>query len=201
MAEGVIAAAIARASPPAKGGAAVGAAAAAPASLNIDLSQLKQQQAAAEDSRAVQEEVDFWVHSARSDAEAGRQTYRELEEELHRQVQQDKQDLLEGHYLRASTQSGLAAARDGNVQPSSGEPRERAASPIVSPKARRGRGGNEALQAQVRPDVQSPYSSDGEGGEYTESDTGTDYTESDRSAGGDPLELSANPKANFLFFG
>ena len=218
VAEGVIAAAIARASPSDNGGKAKegggkGKATTA-ASLKIDLSQLKtqQQQAAADESKAVQEEVDFWVHSARSDADAGRQTYRELENELKKQVELDKQDLKDGRYLRASNEGyegrqGLAAARDGSSRPSSAKvlaiARPRASSPIVSPNAR------QRQRQRQEHHKRSPYSSDGEEGGLAESnagtdtgtDTDTDHIESDRSTGGDPLELSVNPKAGFLFFG
>jgi hypothetical protein len=157
--------------------------------LHIDLSKVKAKQTKvnAQDpavATTVQEEVDFWVHSAREDEE-GRQTYREMEDELKRLVEQDKQDLLNGRYLRNSLQgTEQTAIKPMVIRPSSG--RVRSTSPIVSPQKK---------QFDSRRS-NSPYSSDG--GD-ADTDTGTEVT--DGGSESDPMELSANPRAGFLFFG
>jgi hypothetical protein len=165
--------------------------------LGLDLSNLSAQAAQAEESRAVQEEVDFWVHSARSDSE-GRQTYRDLEEELARRVEQDKQDMRDGRYLRASQQVfPVASSKDSNPKKS---PRARSVSPIISPsKQKQTQENDQGQHVQLRLGREIS-DSDSDGGEAYEDDTDTP-SESTLGLGDDDLNNNLNPKSGFLFFG
>eukprot|EP00605_Chrysophyceae_sp_TOSAG23-4_P002903 GSChrysophyteH1.ASY1.ANO1.3198.1 assembled CDS len=157
--------------------------------LRIDLTKVQEGEGVENSATAVQEEVDFWVHSARSDAEGG-QTYREMESELQRRIAQDKLDLLEGKYLQGDTSSSISGGRTSNADRGRVKLSNqlRSTSPIVSPTK---------TQRHRDEDSSSVMSSDD--GIEANTDTGTDYTT--EASDSDFLEVSANPKASFLFFG
>ena len=111
-----------------------------PVGLTLDLSQLSSTTPNHADlgneGDNVQEEVDFWVHSARSDEGTGN-SYRDLDRELKRRIAMDKENVeWMGSDPEGQIQSlpGQVSAISNKGPRSPDQEKPRAVSPIVSPK-------------------------------------------------------------------